>query len=455
MSIRDRCRFAVASTYWRYGGSVGESLQNEGLELRRFSDYGSQSDCGTGIVMNGRRIERVKVIVDVPDDLLHDRLVALRRWFHRHPELSFKEAETAQRIIAELQELGIRYDYAGVGHAVIATIDGENSSAATIALRAEMDALPGEETTGAPYASENPGIMHACGHCAHMAMLVGAAHLLRRDAPPGPVRLIFQPAEESGGGARVAINDGALDNVAAIFAAHVTHEYETGKIMVRDGFVTSQSDGFKIRIRGKGGHGARPHEAVDAVVISGFLITALQTLVSREINPLHPSVVTIGSVHSGSAANVIAEQAELHGSIRTSLAETRKHIHRGLRRMVSAVAELHNARIDIQIEEGYPPVINEPISTSIARKAATDVVGERHVIAAEYPSMGSEDFSFYLQKMPGCFVRLGARRLDWEPTPLHSPSFDIDERVLGIGARFFDRVARLGSEYREESADAV
>ena len=405
--------------------------------------------------MNDHRLDRVSEIPDALDEPLREHLIALRHWFHRHPELSFKEVETAQRIIAELQELGIRYDYAGVGHAVIATIDGEDSHAPAIALRAEMDALPGEETTGASYASENPGIMHACGHCAHMAMLLGAAHLLTKSRPPGPVRLVFQPAEEKGGGARVAIKDGALDDVAMIVAAHVTHEYETGKIMVRDGTVTAQSDGFTIRVRGKGGHGARPHEAIDAIVICGFLITALQTLVSRETNPLHSSVITIGSIHAGSAGNVIAETAELQGSIRTLREDVRKHIHHGMRRMVSAVAELHNASIEIDIRKGYPPVINEPISTAIARKAAVDIVGSDHAVASEHPSMGSEDFSFYLQERPGCFVRFGARAPDWEPVPLHSPAFDIDERVIGVGARFFDRVARLGSEYREESADAV
>jgi hippurate hydrolase len=381
--------------------------------------------------------------------------VALRRWFHQHPELSFAEAETAKRIIAELNELGIGYDYAGVGHAVIATIDGEDSSAPAIALRAEMDALPGDETTGRPYASENPGVMHACGHCAHMAMLLGAAILLQKNTPPGPVRLIFQPAEERGGGARVAIKDGALDNVAAIFAGHVTHEFETNKIMIRDGTVTAQSDGFTIRVRGKGGHGARPHEAIDAVVIGGFLITALQTLISRETNPLHSSVITIGSIHAGSASNVIAETAELQGSIRTSREDVRKHIHRGMRRMVSAVAELHNASIEIDIRNGYPPVINEPVSTAIAREAAADIVGRDHVVMAEFPSMGSEDFSFYLQQRPGCFVRFGARAPDWEPVPLHSPAFNIDERVIAVGARFYDRVARLGYKHLEELANAV
>lgn len=386
---------------------------------------------------------------------LFARLVTLRRWFHQHPELSFQEAETAQRVIAELERLDIPYDYAGVGHAVIGTIDGNDRSLPAIALRAEMDALPGDETTGASYASVNPGRMHACGHGAHMAMLIGAAHLLKNKPLAGPVRLIFQPAEERGGGARTAITDGALDGVSAIFAGHVTHEYETGKIMIRDGSVTAQSDRFAIKVRGKGGHGARPHEAVDAVVISGFLIAALQTLVSREINPLHASVVTIGKIHAGSAANVIAEEAELLGSIRTFREEVREQIHHGMKRMVSAAAELHNAEITIHISQGYPPVINEKVSADVAREAAFDIVGKDLVTASEFPSMGSEDYSYYLHRIPGCFVRFGARHPDWEPIPLHSPAFDVDERVLAVGARFFDNVARVAHQRIDEFADGV
>jgi hippurate hydrolase len=405
--------------------------------------------------MNECHEQPVAEVWEELDESLCARLITLRRWFHQHPELSFQEANTAERIIAELKRLDISYDYAGVGHSVIASIEGQDAARPAIALRAEMDALPGDDSTGAPYASIYPGRMHACGHSAHMAMLIGAAHLLKIDPPPGPVRLVFQPAEERGGGARVAIEDGALDHVAAIFAGHVTHDFETGKIMVRDGVVTAQSDSFSIKVRGKGGHGARPHEAVDAVVISGFLITALQTLVSREINPLHPSVVTIGTVRAGSARNVIAEEAELTGSIRTSRPDVRRHLHHGMRRMVSAVAELHNASIDIDISEGYPPVVNEAVTTEIARQASAAIVGPNCVVTTEYPSMGSEDYSYYLEKVPGCFVRFGARHPDWEPVPLHSPAFDIDERVLGIGTRFFDHVARLGHTRSAELPDGV
>lgn len=388
-------------------------------------------------------------------DELFARLVALRRWFHQHPELAFEEADTAQRIIVELNRLEVPYDYAGVGHAVIGHIAGVDSGRPAIGLRAEMDALPGDETTGVAYASVNPGKMHACGHGAHMAMLIGAAELLCNDPPPGPVRLVFQPAEESGGGARTAIADGALQNVAAIFAGHVTHEYHTGQIMVRDGVVTAQSDRFSIRIRGRGGHGARPHEAVDAVVISGFLITALQTLVSRETNPFHPTVVTIGKIRAGSAPNVIAEEAWLEGSIRTSNPEVRQHILHGIERMISAAAELHNAEIAVDFNEGYPPVVNDPAGAAVARAAARQVVGTEDVVGSEHPSMGSEDFSFFLDHVPGAFVRLGARDEGWEPLPLHSPAFDIDEKVLAVGTRFYDQVVRSAHAGIETEHDAV
>jgi len=375
-------------------------------------------------------------------DTLFNRLVALRRWFHQHPELAFEEADTAQRIMTELDRLQVAYDYAGVGHAVIGHIDGSDSTRPAIGLRAEMDALPGDETTGAAYASAHPGKMHACGHGAHMAMVIGAAQLLRNEPPLGPVRLVFQPAEESGGGARIAIEDGALHNVAAIFAGHVTHDYHTGQIMLRDGVMTAQSDRFQIHIRGKGGHGARPHEAIDAVVISGFLIIALQTLVSRETNPFHSAVVTIGKVSAGSAPNVIAEEANLDGSIRTSNAQVRQHILRGIERMIGAAAELHNAKITVEFSAGYPPVVNDPVGSSIARMAATRTVGAGNVVGSEFPSMGSEDFSFFLQRVPGAFVRFGARKESWEPVPLHSPGFDIDEQALAVGARFYEQVVR-------------
>jgi len=285
-----------------------------------------------------------------------------------------------------------------------------------------------------------------------MAMVLGAAALLKESPPAGNVLFVFQPAEEKGGGSRVMIRAGILDGVNAIYGGHVTHHYKVGEIMVAEGVITAQSDGFEINIKGRGGHGARPHEATDAVVIAGLLINAIQTLVSREINPVYPSVVTIGTVHAGSAPNVIAEQATLQGTIRTTRPEVREHLHDGLRRIAKAMGDLHNAGVDVRTTEGYPPVINTPREAQIAHRAARKVVGEAGLMAMDHPSMGSEDFSYYLHEIPGCYVRFGARIQERQYIPLHSPEFDINEEVLKVGAAFFDEVVREAlEEYSRKS----
>jgi len=368
-------------------------------------------------------------------------LVELRRVFHRHPELAFEETQTATTIIAELERLGIPFEYGGKGTGVVGKLVVDEN-APTVALRAEMDALPGAENTDLPFASTIADKVHACGHDAHMAMVLGAAALIKESPPNGNVLFVFQPAEEKGGGSRVVIDSGVLENVNAIFGGHVTHHYKTGEIMVAEGVITAQSDRFFIHIRGKGGHGARPHEAIDAVVIAGLLITSIQTLVSREINPVYPSVVTVGKVNAGSAPNVIAEEAHMEGTIRTTLPEVRDHLHAGLSRMVRAIADLYNASIDIKIDSGYPPVVNTRTESQISYRAAARVVGSEGLMMMDHPSMGSEDFSYFLQKVPGCYVRFGARVSENEYIPLHSPAFDIDEEVLKVGADYFDLVVR-------------
>jgi hippurate hydrolase len=206
--------------------------------------------------------------------------------------------------------------------------------------------------------------------------------------------------------------------------------------------VSSPARYYQITIKGKGGHGARPHEAIDAVVIAALLITTLQTLVSRQTNPVHPSVITVGKVTAGTAPNVIAESARLEGTIRTTFPESRDHIHKGIRRMAEAMGELHGAEIRLELQEGYPPVINTAEEVTLVRKCVRDLYGPDALTTSPHASMGSEDFSYYLQHVPGAFFRFGARRPEWEPVPLHSPRFDIDEAVLGIGAEFFDAVAR-------------
>lgn len=374
-------------------------------------------------------------------DALFPHLVTLRRHFHQNPELAFEEVGTAQRIIEELDRIGIPYDYPGKGGGVVGRLEGTRPGR-TIALRAEMDALSCQERTGLPFASVVPDRMHACGHDVHMAMVLGAANLLQAEPPEGTVLFVFQPAEETGNGACTVVDSTALDGVEAIFAGHVTHHYRLGEIMVSPGTITAHADRFTIRVRGKGGHGARPHEAVDAVVVTSFLITAIQTLVSRGANPVHPSVVTIGSIRAGTAHNVIAEDAVLEGTVRTTRPDARDQIVDGLHRIAGAFGHLHGAEITVSFGESAPPVVNTDRETETARRAAKHVVGDEAVVEQEYPSMGAEDFSFYLDKIPGCYVRIGTRGPNDEYIPLHSPLFDVDESVLTTGAAFFDRVAR-------------
>ncbi|MFP4600398.1 MAG: M20 family metallopeptidase [Persicimonas sp.] len=372
---------------------------------------------------------------------LFPHMVDLRRTIHRHPELAFEEVETAKTIMAELDDIGVPYNYGGEGSAVIGRLDVDDDLP-TVGLRAEMDALPGDENTGLNFSSKVDGKMHACGHDAHMAMVLGAARQLEREPADGNVVFVFQPAEERGGGARVVVDSGAVDDLQAIFAGHVSRKYRVGEIMVGDGIITAQSDQFLITIHGRGGHGARPHEAIDAVVIAGSMINTVQTIVSRELDPVHPSVITIGRVEAGVAPNVIAERAVLEGSIRTTHPDIRQHIHEGLKRMASAFAELHSAKIKVDIRSGYPPVVNTQRESDIARTAAGNVVGEECVRHMEHPSMGSEDFAYFLQEIPGAYVRFGARPSGAEHIPLHSSSFTVDEEVLKVGAAFYDEVAR-------------
>jgi len=398
-------------------------------------------------VRSGARLTRgvpVRINLDMgaSEAATFSGVVQLRRSLHRIPELAFEEERTAECVLAALAPLGLTTTYGGRGTGIVARLRGRVSSSPVVALRAEMDALPGQESTGLPFASEHPGRVHSCGHDAHMAVLVEAARLLAADPPEGDVVFIFQPAEERGRGARVMIAAGALDGVRAVFAGHVTRHYKVGHIMVTEGAVTARSDRFVLHVHGRGGHGARPHEAVDAVVVAGLLISALQTLVSRETDPLEPTVVTIGRIVAGIAANVIAEEALLEGTIRTTTPAVRDSVHRGIRRMAEAAGTLHNATVRVDIIEGNPPVINTSREAEICRRAAEAVLGPRGVVPQEHPSMGAEDFSFYLNQVPGCYVRFGACGEGQSYVPLHSPAFTIDESVLDIGARFFERVVR-------------
>ncbi len=385
----------------------------------------------------------------VPLDV-YQRMVAFRRDLHRHPELSWEEDRTADQIEEALRALGLeprRMARTGV------VVDLPGRSGPIVALRADTDALPIHEQTGLPFASVHPDKMHACGHDGHSAMLLGAAAMLRDQDLPAPVRLIWQPAEEHATGARRLIQEGVLDGVGMIFGGHVDRHYPAGSLVVSDGAVNASSDAFSIHITGQDAHGARPHEATDAVVVGSLLVMSLQTIVSREVNPAHPSVVSIGRFAAGAAHNVIAGEAVLEGTIRAQEAHVRDHLHASLKRIAEAVAQVHEARIEVEIREGTPPVNNPIGPAAIARVAAQAVVGPHATVPLHTANMGGEDFAWYMEHVPGCYIRFGAQVPGRESYPAHSSRFDFDERALDTGAAWFTRVAlEAGARLVEEAA---
>jgi hippurate hydrolase len=374
--------------------------------------------------------------------------IAFRRDLHRHPELSFQEKRTAERIENALDGLGIAHRrVAGTGILAEIPSAGRRIDGPMVALRADIDALPILEETGLEYASVHSGVMHACGHDGHTTMVLAAAELLSRDETlPAPVRLVFQPAEEKGLGALAMIEAGALDGVEMIFGGHVDRHYPTGQIVAHAGPVNASTDSFRIDVEGKGGHAARPHEGIDAVVVGSLLVMTIQTIVSREINPAHPAVVTVGRFQAGTAPNVLAGRATLEGTVRTQEQSVREHILSSLQRICESIGALHKARLSLSFEEGTPPVVNPKEMAEIARKAAVKVVGESGAVPLHTPNMGGEDFACYMERTPGCYVRLGARAPGREAGPAHSSRFEFDEGVIPIGAKYFYEVARVAGE---------
>lgn len=354
---------------------------------------------------------------------------------HRHPELGNREEQTSARIAEQLLSSGWEVERP-VGTAVVGLLRGARPGK-TVALRADMDALPVEEQTNLSFRSEVPGVMHACGHDMHTAGLLGAAKMLarHRDELRGNVKLFFQPDEEGNGGARRMIDAGCLENpsVDAVFGAHVDPELPVGSVGVKYGKSYAASDMFTVLVRGRGCHGASPNEGIDALAVGAQLVSALQSIVSRRIAPTDSAVVTVGSFHAGTAGNVIAETAELEGILRTLGQETRRNVRRWFEETVRGVCAAMGAEAEIRIRESYPGVVNHDSGVDLVRAAAEGMLGAEHVILEDAPTMGTEDFGEFLLRVPGCFWHLGVQSQDPRTSePLHSPRFAPDMRAMEI-----------------------
>ena len=368
-----------------------------------------------------------------------DTLVAWRRDFHRHPELAFEERRTSATIRAFLETIGIEVRSCG-GTGLRGVLSGARPGP-TVALRADMDALPVAEIADHDYASANPGVMHACGHDGHMAILMGAAKLLarRRDALPGTVVFLFQPAEESPpGGARAMIEEGALDGVDRVFGLHLWQPLPTGIVGVRAGAMMAQADNFEVVIRGRGGHASQPNVTVDPVVAASQVVVAAQTIVSRFIDPLQPVVVSFTTIHGGRIHNIIPDEVRLSGTVRTLDAQTQVAVKQRLGEVCEAACRLYGATAEFTYIEGYPPVVNDPTSVDLVSRVAARELGAGSVRTVA-PIMGGEDFAYYLQRVPGAFAALGMGTN--RSHPHHSARFDIDESVLPLGVRLMTAVA--------------
>ena len=368
---------------------------------------------------------------------ISENIYSYRRDFHQYPELSFQEYRTAETISKHLESFGIEHrTEVGKTGVVGEIVFGDGP---TIALRADMDALPIQEVGDLKYKSKNEGVMHACGHDGHMAILLGAANALSKNKKlkKGKVRFIFQPAEEGAGGARYMIKDGCLDQVDEIYGLHLWNYQPVGEIGVKNGPIMAAADMFDIIIKGKGGHGATPQGTVDAIVVASNLITMLQTIVSRNTNPLDNTVVTIGEINGGQNFNVIADEVRLTGTTRAYTENNRNMIKKRMQDIIDGVSKSFGAEIVLKYKEGYPPTVNHEDPTKLVLEASSMVVGK----GAGYPylSMGGEDFSYYLQKAPGCFFFVGSApdKNNILSTPHHCSHFDIDERSLLIGASVY------------------
>jgi amidohydrolase len=361
--------------------------------------------------------------------MIEEQVIEWRRHLHRHPEPSFAEHETARFVAETLESLGVATE-----RPTSTSVVGRLGSGPAIALRADIDALPIAEESGVDFASTRPGFMHACGHDGHTAMLLGAAKQLAEDPPPGhEIRFIFQHAEElAPGGAKDLVDAGVMDGVRFVYGCHLWTPLEYGKVVARPGPFMAAADFFRLTIRGKGGHAGLPHTADDTVVAAAAVVTELQHVVARRIDPLQPAVVTIGSFHAGDAPNVIPGEAVLTGTTRSFDPEVRARLPRLIEETAALVAQAHGATAELDFQFGYKPVVNDPDATRVVQ----DAIGDR--LTELDPIMGGDDFSAYLEHAPGCYAFIGAGG----EYPHHHPRFKIDERALAIGTRLHVEVAR-------------
>ena len=364
-------------------------------------------------------------------------IIKIRRDIHQHPELSFQEFRTSELISKKLESLNIKVTKNVGKTGVVGDLIG--SDGPCIALRADMDALPIQETGKIEYKSINDGIMHACGHDGHIAMLLGAAEVLSKmkNKINGSVRFIFQPAEEGQGGARYMIKDGCLKNVDEIYGAHLWNYQNYGTIGIKSGPVMAAADMFKINIKGKGGHGAAPQGCVDSIIVASHLIQSFQTIISRNTNPLDSTVVSVGKINGGHNFNIIADEVILEGTTRSYTETNRKLIKSRMKDIIFGTEKLFNAKIILDYKDGYPPTINNEKCTikliNSAKKILKNGVGE------PYLSMGGEDFSYYGEHIPACFFFIGSlpQNKKTMSVPHHCSHFDIDEKSLLIGSSVF------------------
>ncbi len=373
-------------------------------------------------------------------------LIATRHHLHANPELSDQERETAAFVAERLRELGIAHHTGVGGHGVVATIQGA-AGGPVVALRADMDALPILEENEVPHASRNPGVMHACGHDGHTAILLGVAEALsaHRESMAGTVKLLFQPAEETVGGAKRMCAEGAMEGVDLVVALHGwPQQVPLGKIGLKSGPALASADVFDITVRGRGAHAAYPHLSVDPILVASEIVLALQSIVSRGVQPTEAAVVTVAQFHAGTAYNIIPGEAHLAGTIRTLSHALRKAIPERIRSLVEGICSAHGAQADIRFVEGTPPTVNHPEVVALVADVAHEFLGPDSVVPIEQPTMGAEDFAIYLEHAPGAMLFLGLG----ERSPVHTPTFDFCDDALPIGVELMTRIALRALERR-------